>query len=217
MSGSPETRDYFLELYGLPDTAEPISSYFWNERGNLRQFRDTVVVRNALSPEETQLAYDQIEYCRANEDLPDPIGAEGLEHVKQLAWQINLVAKAKIASLAHFTAQGSIDAHVDLDYSKHPGPGGHLGLSKGAVFSIGLNKPSIFGFNPRLRSWRIESSEGALCVDGTGGHQPRIEDMRTVVEQNPGDLVVIRPGIVHIVIANDERKSLLIAQNNQHD
>lgn len=203
-----ENRGYYLELGELPDSPEVISSYFFSSHGNLRPHKDAVVVRGILPLSEVRIIRAQFEdWVGPRSYVTDSPTANRVTHLIE---DINASIGAASDRVQHtyMDGQGST-AHIDTDYvsgaNKLP-----ASRSKGMAASLGVTGRSNLGFSSIQRHWKAYEDD----VFNEQGEFPRVEDMRTVIAQGEGDLVFIRPGVVHAVRSCPDRQALLFGQDN---
>ena len=216
MAVDPETlsgrreRGYY-HVFPMGESLDSvIVSHLWTPNSNRRKLRDCIVIRDAFDPAPVARATDQLPPTGFRRRIDGNRRKYNLGRFVEMASSINRLVGAPYEAITMYRAPiEGIEAHLDCD---SVGADINCRRSEGVVLSLGLRGNRYLGFSPILRHWQVLDGE-VYAEDGNG---PTINTMRTVVCQNPGDVVVIPGGIVHVVEAERNTSAVLVAQNNQY-
>jgi len=207
MNTSTARPGFSLELSGLEGSAKQIKEYFWNDELGRRKQRDAVVVRGAFSELDVSVVEGHARGITTGTVTRELLG---VDIILELVSDINQHIGAKSHDIRSVVGEGGVnDAHIDYDWTGIGLPSDHISRSKGITASLGISGLAMFGFNPIEKNW--EDGSGSV-FNGQG--YPEMEDFRTRIYQHPGDLIIIRPGIVHMVDATKDRRSIIVTQEN---
>lgn len=199
-------RGRYVELDGLPKPKDVVSK-LWDFRDRrVRRKNDAVVIRGGFSPEDVE------EVLPHQDAFGDPEIIRGIERVDQytqLARSINALMGVDPIDYIHTSGYRTVTSHIDVVFIEVgddlvDGP-----PTRGVVVSVGAKESALFGISPFRKGWE---RLGGDVVDQEGVYIP-VSDMRTVIDQGVGDVIIFPPGVVHAVEGQKGRESFVITQN----